>query len=657
MRSIYPAAAMLVVLAAAVQTPGGERKPGRAEIRKGPDFPRIANCYGARISAGSAAAEVEFVAKYDLCIGGFWGVDAADPEKVEKLKGLLCRLKEANPKSILLDFSCSAPYVRVNRREGFPEDGFLLQPDGSRINGWPGTEMIDLTNEKVLDWLAERCEDSVKTLGFDGAFIDCMGPRFDGWACEIATGKAWSVDLDHDGKAEKRSELDGIWREAKERLAAKIRERLGAGKVFMGNQAGEGNFERVNGILFEDNLDYVLDGGADWRDIVTRYLHWTRTPCRPSITTIVSSSGIEPPYEMWRLPKEEQEAYCEKGRKLLRRMRFGLATTLLGDGYFAYDLHTRARGQHWWYDEYDAPLGYPRAEGKEYPDGTWRRDFDGGTSVVNPTIYDVEVKTAGRMRDVSSGKVSRRFIVPSLDGRILARTREREREGAKEPDPKPLFTRDGPEKTVERDGKILYRLENGWRALFGADGTLATMDCDRRLIAMKVRPVIVSSEAWKDFAAAGASHEAGDGELSFSGRRTEGEKAIGYVMRWSDTGEGIRLGLEMTAESDVHVHAMRVQVDFPVEMFAGGRATAPDQDVKLPAEKKTSAWMADDFTDMLVADGEGRTRVRVLTSRNAVLRDERVYGGSSYRMSVEFPGGDYKAGRKWEAAVELRREK
>ena len=75
-------------------------------------------------------------------------------------------------------------------------------------------------------------------------------------------------------------------------------------------------------------------------------------------------------------------------------MRFGLATTLMGDGYHAYDLHTRWRGQRWWYKEYDAPLGYPRAAARRQPDGSWRREFDGGTVVVNPTPIDLVVTFA-----------------------------------------------------------------------------------------------------------------------------------------------------------------------------------------------------------------------------------------------------------------------
>ena len=39
--------------------------------------------------------------------------------------------------------------------------------------------------------------------------------------------------------------------------------------------------------------------------------------------------------------------------------------------------------------------------------------------VVNPTDWDATVELVRLHRDVSSGQVDRRFVVPRLDGRIL----------------------------------------------------------------------------------------------------------------------------------------------------------------------------------------------------------------------------------------------
>jgi hypothetical protein len=394
-----------------------------ANVRLGPPFPRIANCYGSGLSPQTSREDLDKLAKYDLLIGGTW-CNWTKPEQVTAFKKSLAYLRRANPHIIVLEFSSSAPYLaKWETQEGFPSDGWLLTPEGNAINGWPGSKMINLAHPDVIAWQARRSRESIAARGHHGTFIDCMAPYFDSWACEIATGKPCQIDADQDGEPDERKTLDAAWKKAKLDMSRQVREAIGPKGIFIGNQAGRETFDVINGILLEDYLDYVLDKDRPWRPVLDDYLFWTGTPHRPNLTTIVSSSGVEPPFDPHQsLSKLEQEKLLESGRKLEQRMRFGLTTTLMGDGYFAYDLHTRWRGQHWWYPEYDAPLGYPRAAAREYPDGTWRRAFDGGLVVVNPTATAVDVETDTLLRDASMGRTSRTFAVPARDGRLLLTT-------------------------------------------------------------------------------------------------------------------------------------------------------------------------------------------------------------------------------------------
>jgi hypothetical protein len=399
-----------------------------AESREGPPFPRIANCYGAGLGPQTSREDLDKLAKYDLLIGGTW-CNWRKGEQVAAFRKNVAYLKKVNPHIIVLEFSSSAPYLaKWEDQEGFPADGWLLTPEGETINGWPGSKMINLADPDVVAWQVRRSREGIATRGHHGTFIDCMSPNFDWWACEIATGKKYQIDANRDGKPDERPWLDQAWKKAKLDMARRVREAIGPKGIFMGNQAGRETFDVINGILLEDYLDYVLDGKSQWRKVLDDYLYWTGTPHRPNVTTIVSSSGVEPPFEPEQtLSKAERDKLLESGRKLEQRMRFGLATTLMGDGYFAYDLHTRWRGQHWWYPEYDAPLGYPRGGGKEFPDGTWRRVFDGGIVVVNPTARQVDVETDTLSRDASTGRTGRTFAVPPLDGRLLITGAAKER--------------------------------------------------------------------------------------------------------------------------------------------------------------------------------------------------------------------------------------
>lgn len=421
----------------------------RSRANSGPPFPRIANSYGARLVPESSDEDIDEIARIDLLIGGV-GCDWSNEEQVKNLHERIAEVRKKNPDIIILDFSVSAPYADPTDPT-FPESGWLKQSDGEYIDGWPGTRMINLRKPETRAWIVGRCVRSVEERGLDGVFIDCMAGTFDWWACNIASGEPYEVDANEDGQPDDRDWLNKEWVEAKTEIIRLVREAIGTGVPFMTNQGIEGLHDRsdininkiqqyytgvrtekkfrewsssvTNGVLFEDNLDYVLDGIISWHDVLESYLHWTETPHRPITTTIVSSSGIEPPFNPWEsMTPKEQETLLERGRNLLNRMRFGLTTTLMGDGYFAYDLHTRWRGQRWWYPEYDAPLGYPRGKAEPQADGSWRREFDGGTVVVNPTVLDARVRFDEQRLDVSSGKVDTEFIIPAQDGRILVNT-------------------------------------------------------------------------------------------------------------------------------------------------------------------------------------------------------------------------------------------
>ena len=67
-------------------------------------------------------------------------------------------------------------------------------------------------------------------------------------------------------------------------------------------------------------------------------------------------------------------------------MRYGLASCLLGNAYFDYDVNTGSNGSTW-FDEFNANLGaatsapFPAAP---YQKGVYRRDFANGIALVNP---------------------------------------------------------------------------------------------------------------------------------------------------------------------------------------------------------------------------------------------------------------------------------
>lgn len=116
-----------------------------------------------------------------------------------------------------------------------------------------------------------------------------------------------------------------------------------------------------------------------------------------------------------------------------QRLRYGLASCLLGDGYFSYDDsnadHDYANVA--WFDEFDLDLGRPLEPPVKTPwqSGTYRRRFERGMAIVNPTDLPARIEIeAGYQRftgrqdpAVNNGNIATRLVLPSRDGIILLR--------------------------------------------------------------------------------------------------------------------------------------------------------------------------------------------------------------------------------------------
>ena len=636
---------LVLAVLAAVALPSAV-PPSRT--RQGPPFPRIANCYAAQLTPTSTEDDLREIARYDLLIGGVWA-NWSDPASVAALRRNMEKVRCLNPSIVILDFSCSAPYAYPSESD-FPADGWLLQTDGRPIDGWPGTRMADLTRPAVVEFMVGRAVRSVKERGFDGAFIDCMGSGFDRWAANIASGEPYTVDTDCDGKPDDPATLDRLWTEAKTRIANGVRERLGEKALFMTNQAGDWGLPSMNGILLEDYLDYVLAGNLPWESVLSDYLRWTTRSRQPTLTTIVSSSGIEPPFDPWKsLTEQERNALLERGRALTQRMRFGLTTTLLGDGFFAYDLHTRWRGQRWWYPEYDAKLGYPKGPARRRADGAWERAFDGGRVVVNPGELDVAVRFASPMRDVSTGAAARRHVVPGADGRLFVPAPAEDRRSMASDGP--AFTLSGPERVVLRPDKALVRLPGG-AAVLDASGRVTQVTDGRRALATGIGAFVVTTP-WRDHAYRDATRSlAPDGALRFTCERVDGESRVRQEQTVRVEGAALVIAYRWTALSATRFVMFRHQTDLPVSLYGSGRARAGAREIMLPAGKSAEPRL-------LEAEGalEARTRggagVRIAWGRSAQLVDERHYGVAAYRAGAHPAPASVKPGDTWSLTVRI----
>ncbi len=112
--------------------------------------------------------------------------------------------------------------------------------------------------------------------------------------------------------------------------------------------------------------------------------------------------------------------------------RFSLCSCLLNNGYFNYTDKSVGYVVPPWFDEYDYKLGMPISDPqtRAWSNGVWRRDFQYGTSLVNPTtsaqIVTIEAgyhRIIGSQDPTTNNGVSATgaITIPSRDGIILRR--------------------------------------------------------------------------------------------------------------------------------------------------------------------------------------------------------------------------------------------
>ena len=120
-----------------------------------------------------------------------------------------------------------------------------------------------------------------------------------------------------------------------------------------------------------------------------------------------------------------------------RAVRYGLTTTLLGDGYFSYDEGTNNHATLWSYDEFDVYLGAPKSELQNVynpqqtsiDQGVWLREFEEGQVIVNATTGAKTIRLDGEFEklhgtqdpNVNDGSIVYEVTIPSQDGIILLR--------------------------------------------------------------------------------------------------------------------------------------------------------------------------------------------------------------------------------------------
>ncbi|MDD5043045.1 MAG: putative glycoside hydrolase [Patescibacteria group bacterium] len=378
-------------------------------------YPKIANVF---LKWGISEEEAKELSRWDLVV--------IDMEAQVYTPGELKKLREYNPRIIILAYVTAQEIrsdaaglegtLRQKLFSGISDSWWLRNARGEKISWWPDTWLLNVSDDCPLvsdkrwnNYLTEFVHQEVMSSGlWDGIFYDNTWNDI-GWLRNSS-----EIDINNDGRADTAQFLNSRWQEGMAKLLRQSRAAEGE-KYIIGN-GGSAYREIINGSLLE-HFPYTIEN--DWAKTLAEYFLINDEGKEPRINIINSNTGNT----------GNKEDY--------RHFRFGLVSTLLGNGYYSFDFGDREHSQLWWYDEYDIFLNVPvsdfynvdNKDDKNFKDGVWQRDFKGGVALLNSGAEPRTVKLAGEFEKIkgtedletNDGQIVSEVELPPLDGLLLLR--------------------------------------------------------------------------------------------------------------------------------------------------------------------------------------------------------------------------------------------
>lgn len=376
------------------------------------EFPKRANYF---LKWTLTEADVHELAKWDVVILDM-EVQVRQPEMLKKIRQLnphITLLAYITAQEIRGDASTSYSLMRRKLVSGISDAWYLKGSAGHTLSWWPGTYLLNITNEapsiqgqRLNTYIASFAATDIMGSGlWDGIFYD------NAWDNITYFAKTQDIDLNGDGSAD--GNLDHAWREGMKTLYRETRRLAGRPIILVGNGLTQVYKEELNGNMFENFHNF------SWAEFMGAYKKGNEGPYRVNIMNAnTDNTGMESDYQ---------------------RVRYGVTSALLENGYYSFDYGDTKHEQTWWYDEYAADLGpalgssVSQKELRSYQPDVWRRDFEHGVAVVNSTGGAQTVSLGGEyealhgMREttVNNGRIVSEVEVAAEDGRILLKTFEK----------------------------------------------------------------------------------------------------------------------------------------------------------------------------------------------------------------------------------------
>ncbi len=364
-------------------------------------YPKLANYY---LKTPISSNEMNKLAKWDVVILGMQ-VQDTNPEIFSILKNINPNIKiiaylsamEFPMQNYKILESTNGPwhkmYLQIN------SSWWLKNNQGNIHSVWPGNYSFNVTHSGFNSWLPKFMQQELLAKHpWDGIFLDNVLDQINN---TNLTNNKWQIGM--------------------KKLLENTRKELGNNKIILVNSSSYTK-NYINGRLYESWPDKWQGG---WTGQMNDYKNLNNSISHlPQIVILnpnTNNTGNGHDY---------------------KKIRFGLSSALLENGYFAFDYGTQDHSQLWWYDEYNTNLGQPISSAQnilnknnsQYKSGIWRRDFEHGTVLLNSTnksqvinldnniIYE---KIRGTQdKKINNGELIHKITLASEDGIILLKKLE-----------------------------------------------------------------------------------------------------------------------------------------------------------------------------------------------------------------------------------------
>ena len=308
-----------------------------------PGFPRTANLWGSwRFTAKGMA----YASHIDLWLGASFTADQ------------IRELRRLNPNCFILTS------INTVENNDVPDDYFLRDTTGRKIEVWPGAYRLNLTRPEVAEYQARYAYQKMIESGlmYDGCFFDnfMMSQRW-------LTHDIYDRPVQLDARRRRQAGRQGCLRQGL--AGGRIPRTAGMAQAHalgadqrpqpgLSLPRDRGDLQRSGDRILHHRCDrgeevvpramgLLPARGARWPSS-RRSRRWSR-PC-PTRSPMATTTA----------PRQHTPAATwDFARDYYPYMRFGLALTLMSDGYFSHELGDTDHGQDWWYDELDYKLGTP----------------------------------------------------------------------------------------------------------------------------------------------------------------------------------------------------------------------------------------------------------------------------------------------------------